>query len=129
MSIDALLKEVKFDENGLVSAVAQQADTKEVLMLAWMNAEAIRQTLETGEAVYFSRSRNRLWKKGETSGQVQKLVEFQLDCDGDAVLLHVEQSGVACHTGRRQCFFRTWKNGTFVENQPVLIPPQELYKK
>ena len=96
----------KFDANGLIAAIAQDADTGEVLMLAWMNAEALEQTLATNRAVYFSRSRNALWRKGDTSGHEQHIVEVRIDCDQDAVLLKVKQTGAACHTGRRSCFYR-----------------------
>jgi phosphoribosyl-AMP cyclohydrolase len=95
---------IRYDAAGLVPAVAQQWDSGEVLMLAWMNEAAVAETLRTGQACYFSRSRGRLWRKGETSGQTQRLVELRVDCDGDAVLLLVDQTGVACHTGRRSCF-------------------------
>lgn len=97
---------VKWDRNGLVPAIAQQHDTGEVLMLAWMNKEALEETLTTGRVCYWSRSRRKLWRKGETSGHVQRLVEARLDCDGDTVLLLVDQTGPACHTGERSCFFR-----------------------
>jgi phosphoribosyl-AMP cyclohydrolase len=96
----------KFDADGLVAAIAQDADTGEVLMLAWMNAEALEQTLLSGRAVYWSRSRNALWRKGDTSGHEQHVVEVRVDCDQDAVLLRVRQTGAACHTGRRACFYR-----------------------
>lgn len=96
----------KFDANGLIAAIAQDADTGEVLMLAWMNAEALQQTLATKRAVYFSRSRNQLWRKGDTSGHEQHVVEVRIDCDQDAVLLKVRQTGAACHTGRKSCFYR-----------------------
>ncbi len=105
-SADAVLAVLTFDREGLVPAVAQQHDTGEVLMLAWMNREAVTETLATGQACYWSRSRKTLWRKGERSGQVQKVIEFRVDCDGDTVLLRVDQAGVACHTGRRSCFFR-----------------------
>lgn len=107
----------RFDANGLIAAVAQHADTGEVLMLAWMNAEALRLTLDTGEAHYFSRSRNALWKKGETSGQVQRVTELRLDCDQDAVLLKVrpQGDGGACHVGFRSCFYRLAVDGKLVE--------------
>lgn len=97
---------VTWDRNGLVPAIAQQHDTGEVLMLAWMNKEALEETLATGRVCYWSRSRRKLWRKGETSGHVQRLVEARLDCDGDTVLLLVDQTGPACHTGERSCFFR-----------------------
>ena len=102
----SLATAVIFDANGLVPAVAQQHDTGEVLMMAWMNREALAETLATGRVCYWSRTRGALWRKGETSGQVQRLVELRLDCDGDTLLLRVAQTGVACHTGRRSCFFR-----------------------
>jgi phosphoribosyl-AMP cyclohydrolase len=101
--------EVAWDANGLVPAIAQQHDTGEVLMLAWMNEEALAETLATGRVCYWSRSRRRLWRKGETSGHVQRLVEARLDCDGDTILLRVEQTGPACHTGARTCFFRAFE--------------------
>jgi phosphoribosyl-AMP cyclohydrolase len=110
-AIERALTQIRFGPDGLVPAVAQQHDTGEVLMLAWMNREAVRTTLSEGRACYWSRSRGRLWRKGETSGQVQLLRELRLDCDGDALLLRVDQQGVACHTGRRSCFFRGWRDG------------------
>jgi phosphoribosyl-AMP cyclohydrolase len=105
-AVEAVLAALSFDRDGLVAAVAQQHDTGEVLMLAWMNRDAVRETLETGRVCYWPRSRQSLWRKGETSGHVQRLVELRVDCDGDAVLLRVEQTGPACHTGERSCFFR-----------------------
>jgi phosphoribosyl-AMP cyclohydrolase len=109
----------RFDANGLVAAVAQHADTGEILMLAWMNAEALRLTIETGHAHYFSRSRQALWKKGETSGQLQAVVELRVDCDQDAVLLKVrpQGDGGACHVGFRSCFYRLWEDGRLVERE------------
>ena len=124
---DDALALVKFDGNGLVPAIAQQHDTGEVLMMAWMNAEALRATLGTGEVHYWSRSRSSLWHKGETSGQTQKLVELRVDCDGDTLLLMVHQTGVACHTGRRSCFFRTIGPDGVTENAAVLVSPDRLY--
>jgi len=110
-----------------VPAIAQQHDTGEVLMIAWMNRDAVRASLTEGRACYWSRSRARLWRKGETSGQVQHLRELRLDCDGDAVLLLVDQTGVACHTGRRSCFFRAWHNdGWSIIAEPE-ISPETLY--
>jgi len=103
---EAVLAALSFDRDGLVAAVAQQHDTGEVLMLAWMNRDAVRETLATGWVCYWSRSRQALWRKGETSGHVQRLVELRVDCDGDALLLRVEQTGAACHTGQHSCFFR-----------------------
>ena len=96
----------KFDADGLIAAIAQDTDSGEVLMLAWMNAEALQQTIDTGRAIYWSRSRNELWRKGDTSGHHQHVVEIRIDCDQDAVLLKVRQTGAACHTGRRSCFYR-----------------------
>jgi phosphoribosyl-AMP cyclohydrolase len=122
-----LLLEIKFDAQGLVTAVAQQHDSGEVLMVAWMNGEALERTLATGEVHYWSRSRQRLWRKGETSGQVQRLVELRLDCDGDTLLLLVDQHGVACHTGRRNCFFRALRDGGLVTIADPVVPPGELY--
>ena len=119
--IEMALAEIRFGPDGLVPAVAQQHDTGEILMLAWMNRDAVRTTLAEGRACYWSRSRNRLWRKGETSGQVQWLRELRLDCDGDAVLLLVEQTGVACHTGRHNCFFRAIRDGRLETIAPVVV--------
>ena len=127
-SIDQILAEIRFDANGLVAAIAQQHDSGEVLMLAWMDKEAVVETLKTGYAHYHSRSRGKLWRKGESSGQVQTLVDFRLDCDGDTVLLLVEQTGVACHTGRHNCFFRAPRAGRLAEIASVLVDPSKLYK-
>ena len=106
LSHDAFLKTVKFDENGLVPAIAQSHATGQVLMMAWMNRESIAETLTTGQVCYWSRSRQALWRKGETSGHVQRLLDFTIDCDGDTLLLSVAQTGPACHTGKHSCFFR-----------------------
>jgi len=125
--MDAILNEIRFDAAGLVLAVAQQHDTGEVLMVAWMNADAIRETLETGRVCYWSRSRGKLWRKGESSGQVQALKELRLDCDGDSILLLVDQTGVACHTGRRNCFFRAVRDGKLVTIADIEIDPKTLY--
>ncbi len=122
-----VLDAIAFNDQGLVPAVAQQHDTGEVLMLAWMNAEAVRETLASGAVCYFSRSRGGLWRKGESSGQRQRLVELRIDCDGDAILLLVDQTGVACHTGRRDCFFRAARGPGLVEIAPVLVSPDQLY--
>jgi phosphoribosyl-AMP cyclohydrolase len=126
-ALGELLAALKFDERGLVAAVAQQHDSGEVLMVAWTNRQALEETLRTGEAHYWSRARDRLWHKGETSGQTQRLVELRVDCDGDAVLLRVDQHGVACHTGRRSCFFRAWREGRLVEIARPEVSPAELY--
>ena len=124
------LDEVPFDGAGLVAAIAQDAASGRVLTLAWMNREALRRTVETGEAVYWSRSRSRLWRKGEQSGHVQKVLEVRLDCDADAVLLKVAQEGgIACHTGRESCFYRKLENGSWVTVDPVLKDPAAIYKK
>ena len=110
--METWIEEIAWNSDGLVPALAQDAESGEVLMLAWMNREALARTVETGEAVYWSRSRSRLWKKGETSGHVLRVLELRLDCDADAVLLRVESvAGVACHTGRRRCFFRRLEAG------------------
>jgi phosphoribosyl-AMP cyclohydrolase len=124
------IDEVPFNEAGLIAAVAQDARSDRVLTVAWMNREALEQTVKTGHAVYWSRSRKKLWRKGEESGNVQKLVELRLDCDSDAVLLKVEQAGgIACHTGRESCFYRKLENGRWVTVDPVLKDPAVLYKK
>ena len=124
---EPLLDALRFGADGLVTAVAQAHDTGEVLMLAHMNREAVARTVATGEVTYWSRSRGQLWRKGESSGQVQLLREFRVDCDGDAVLLLVEQVGVACHTGRRSCFYRAWRDGALATILVVATPPEALY--
>ncbi len=126
---EAVVSRLKFDDAGLIPAVAQDADSGEVLMVAWMNADAVRETLATRRVCYWSRSRKSLWRKGETSGQVQLLADFRFDCDGDCLLLVVRQEGVACHTGRRSCFFMAERDGAAVEIAPVLISEEELYGK
>ncbi len=123
-----ILPAMSFNADGLVAAIAQQHDTGEVLMLAWMNAESVKETLRTGEVCYFSRSRQKLWRKGETSGQVQSLVEMRIDCDGDALLLLVEQKGVACHTGRRSCFYTALRNDELTEIASPQVHPDTLYR-
>ena len=123
-----LLDGIAFDANGLVPAIAQQHDTGEVLMMAWMNRTAIEETLHTGRVCYWSRSRGKLWRKGETSGQVQRLVELRIDCDNDCLLLLVDQTGVACHTGRRSCFFTAIRDGKRTIIADVLTSPDELYQ-
>lgn len=122
-----LLEAIRFNADGLVPAIAQQHDTGEVLMMAWMNRDTVVETLETGRVCYWSRSRGGPWRKGESSGQVQTLVELRLDCDGDTLLLLVDQKGVACHTGRRNCFYRAARDGELVTIAEVAIPPTELY--
>lgn len=125
----SLFDVLRFDAAGLVPAIAQQHDSGEVLMLAWMNRAAVEETLATGRVCYFSRSRNALWRKGETSGQVQHLKELRIDCDGDALLVLVDQTGVACHTGRRTCFYRAGagEGGTLRELMAPARDPDELY--
>jgi phosphoribosyl-AMP cyclohydrolase len=126
----SFLDEVPWDEAGLIAAVAQDAKTGRVLTLAWMNREALEKTVDGGEAVYWSRSRKRLWRKGEESGHVQKVLELRLDCDADALLLKVEQAGgIACHTGRESCFFRKLQDGRWVSTDPVLKDPSLIYRK
>jgi phosphoribosyl-AMP cyclohydrolase len=126
-TIERALSEIKFGPDGLVPAIAQQHDTGEILMMAWMDREAVRASLTEGRVCYWSRSRARLWRKGETSGQVQLLRELRLDCDGDAVLLLVDQQGVACHTGRRSCFFRAWREGAWAVIAEPQVSPETLY--
>ena len=123
----SLIDEIQFDGQGLIPAVAQQHDSGEVLMLAWMNRDAVLETLATGRVCYWSRSRGALWRKGETSGQVQALVEMRVDCDADALLLLVDQTGVACHTGRRSCFYRAVRDGALVVVAEPVVTPEELY--
>jgi len=122
-----VLDAIAFDAEGLIPAVAQQHDSGEVLMLAWMNREAVAESLRTGQVCYWSRSRRCLWRKGESSGQSQALVEMRLDCDGDSLLLLVDQTGVACHTGRRSCFFNAVREGRIEVIAEVVVDPSELY--
>jgi phosphoribosyl-AMP cyclohydrolase len=123
------LDEVPWNGEGMITAVAQDAASGRILMVAWMNREALEQTVARKQAVYWSRSRNRLWHKGEESGHVQKVLEVRLDCDADAVLLKVEQTGgIACHTGRESCFFRKLEDGRWVSTDPVLKDPKLIYK-
>jgi phosphoribosyl-AMP cyclohydrolase len=124
------LDEVPWNEHELVAVVTQDATSGRILTVAWMNREALQKTAETNEATYWSRSRNRLWRKGEQSGNTQKVREIRIDCDNDAVLLQVEQvGGIACHTGHERCFFRKLENGRWVETDPVLKDPKLIYKK
>jgi phosphoribosyl-AMP cyclohydrolase len=125
--IASLLERIVFDKDGLIPAIAQQHDSGEVLMLAWMNHDSIVETATTGQVCYWSRTRGTLWRKGETSGQVQRLVELRLDCDGDAILLQVDQAGVACHTGRRNCFFTALRGDKLETIAEVLVDPKQLY--
>ena len=122
------LDDVRWNADGLVAAIAQDAATQRVLTLAWMNREALAQTAVTREAHYWSRSRRKLWRKGESSGHVQRVREIRLDCDGDAIVLQVEQvGGIACHTGRERCFYRRLDNGVWIDTDPVLKDPREIY--
>ncbi len=122
-----LIDAIAFDADGLVPAIAQQHDTGEVLMMAWMNRAAVEETLATGGVCYFSRSRQGLWRKGERSGQVQRLVDMRIDCDGDTLLVRVEQTGAACHTGQRSCFHRGWRDGRLETLSAPLADPETLY--
>lgn len=123
------LNDVKWDEQGLVPVIAQAAETSEVLMFAWMNREALELTAKTREAVYWSRSRRRLWRKGEESGHVQKVLEIRTDCDNDVILLRIEQlGGIACHTGRRSCFFNLLDANGWRAADPVVKDPKEIYR-
>lgn len=128
-TIETILKQLTFNDDGLVPAIAQQHDTGEVLMMAWMNTDAVRETIETGRVCYWSRSRKSLWRKGESSGQTQTLKEFRWDCDTDTILVQVDQIGVACHTGRRNCFYLALRDGEITEIADVLTDPNELYSK
>ncbi len=122
-----LIDAIAFDASGLVPAIAQQHDTGEVLMMAWMNRTAVEETVATGRVCYWSRSRGTLWRKGERSGQAQSLVELRVDCDGDTLLVRVDQTGVACHTGQRSCFFRAFADGRLVMLSAPLVDPETLY--
>ena len=124
------LNKVNWSEDGLVPAIAQDAATGRVLMVAWMNREALKLTWQKNEAVYWSRSRKKLWPNGQESGHTQKIKEIRLDCDGDVILLQIEQQGgIACHTGRASCFYRRLEKGQWVETDEVLKSPGEIYKK
>ena len=124
------LEEIQWNADGLVPAIAQDAASGDVLMLAWMSRESLALTLEQGEAHYWSRSRGRLWKKGEQSGHVQRVAEIRLDCDADTLLLKVDQrGGIACHTGRRSCFYRVLRDGNWVSVDPVLADPSTIYSQ
>ncbi len=125
---DEVLERLPFNADGLIPAIAQEHGTGEVLMMAWMNRESLEETVATGRVCYFSRSRGKLWRKGESSGQVQHLVELRLDCDGDTLLMQVRQDGPACHTGRRSCFYNALRGGRVVVTDEPLIPPEELYR-
>ncbi len=126
------LDDIRWDRDGLLPVIAQEASSGDVLMVAWMNREALQRTAELGEAVYWSRSRGRLWHKGEESGHIQKVREMRLDCDQDVLLLKVDQLGhdptIACHTGRHSCFYRRWEDGAWRAVEPVLEDPERIYK-
>lgn len=124
-----VLEHISWNADSLIPAIAQQYDTREVLMLAWMNLAALKETLESGRVCYWSRSRQQLWRKGESSGQIQELREMRFDCDGDTLLLLVDQTGPACHTGRRTCFFNLAQGDKLMVDKPVLIDPKTLYGK
>ena len=124
---EAAIARIAFDDDGLVPAVAQQHDTGEVLMMAWMNRDAVVETLATGRMCYWSRSRRALWRKGESSGQVQHLIRLLVDCDGDTLLALVDQAGVACHTGRRSCFYTALDASGATETAKPLVAPETLY--
>ena len=126
-AVDEVVQAIRFNDDGLVPAIAQQHDTGEVLMMAWMNRDAVAETLRTGWVFYWSRSRAQLWRKGESSGQVQTVKDFRWDCDADTVLVLVDQKGVACHTGRRNCFFNAFRKGRPEVIAKVEIDPKELY--
>jgi len=129
VSGDAWLDEVQWDAEGLVAAIAQEAGSGRVLMMAWMNREALAETVRSGRAVYWSRSRSRIWRKGEESGHFQRVSEVRLDCDGDVLVLQVEQEGgIACHTGHQRCFFRKLVDGAWKETEPVLQDPSQIYR-
>ena len=127
---EAWLSKINWSVDGLVTAIAQDVKTGRVLMVAWMDRDALKLTWQKGEAVYWSRSRKKLWHKGEESGHIQKVKEIRLDCDGDVILLFVEQQGgIACHTGRESCFFKRLEKGQWVETDTVLKSPDEIYRK
>jgi phosphoribosyl-AMP cyclohydrolase len=127
LPLSQVLDGLPWNADGLLPAIAQQHDTGEVLMMAWMNREALQETLRTGRVCYWSRSRRKLWRKGESSGQVQQLREMRFDCDGDTVLIKVDQTGPACHTGRRDCFYNLVEGDAVVVDRAPLIDPETLY--
>jgi phosphoribosyl-AMP cyclohydrolase len=124
------LDDIKWDEKGLVPAIAQETGTGKILMMAWMNRESLELSVKEGRAIYWSRSRNKLWRKGEESGHVQTIMDIRLDCDNDVILMEVEQlGGIACHTGRHNCFYKQLQNEEWVEVENVIKDPGEIYKK
>jgi phosphoribosyl-AMP cyclohydrolase len=128
-AIDKMLAAIQFDAQGLVPAIAQQQGSGEVLMMAWMDRAAVSETMRTGRVCYWSRSRRAPWRKGDTSGHIQELVELRVDCDGDTLLVEVEQTGVACHTGRHNCFFRAIRDGELAEIAPIVVEMDEARKE
>ncbi len=127
--INSALDQIKWDQAGLVPAIAQEQASGKILMMAWMNRQSLQATLEEGRAVYFSRSRQKLWRKGEESGHVQQVREIRIDCDADVVLMQVEQiGGIACHTGRHNCFYQRYQDGRWVAVEPVLKDPSDIYR-
>ncbi|HEX4985596.1 MAG TPA: phosphoribosyl-AMP cyclohydrolase [Burkholderiales bacterium] len=127
-SNESWLDELRFDAEGLIPVIAQEAGSGRILMFAWMNREALAETVRTGRAVYWSRSRGRLWRKGEESGHFQTVVELRVDCDADVLMIEVEQAGgIACHTGHERCFFRRLEDGRWVETEPVVRDPAQIY--
>ena len=131
MKFERLLSLIKFDEKGLIPVIVVDYKTKDILMFAYMNQEALLQTIKTSKMTYYSRSRKKLWVKGEESGNLQHIKKIFIDCDGDVLLFHVEQEGVACHTGHYSCFYREYNSGAdeFIEISDVLISPEDMYKK
>ena len=129
VALDSALDALAWNTDGLVPAIARQHDSGEVLMLAWMNRQALEETLRSGRVCYWSRSRGKLWRKGESSGQTQRLIELRIDCDGDTVLVNVEQEGPACHTGRRECFYWKAEGDRLVIDREPMVDPQTLYGK
>ncbi len=130
MNDQAFLDSVKWNSDGLVAAIAQDHSSGRILMMAWMNREALALTLQEGRAIYYSRSRKKLWRKGEESGHVQQLHELRLDCDSDAIVMQVTQvGGIACHTGRESCFYKVWRDGEWVDVDPVIKSAEEIYAK
>lgn len=128
--LDTWLNKINWSENGLIPVIAQEADSGKILMVAWMNQEALKLTVEKREAIYWSRSRKKLWHKGEESGHTQKIKDIYLDCDADVLLLTVEQTGgIACHTGRHNCFFQKLENEQWVITAPIIKDPKEIYDK
>ena len=128
-AVAATVAAIRFDADGLVPAIAQQHDSGEVLMMAWMNRDAVSETLRLGRVCYWSRSRQALWRKGESSGQAQALIDLRVDCDGDTLLLLVDQTGVACHTGRRSCFFNAPRGDGLQSIHAVAVDPKDLYPR